>query len=108
MIRFLVRCLGFLLIAVGFSALIVDGTRTIAGGELTLTPLGQIALALIPNKFPLLQPAIERHIHPLLWDPVLATLFRLPAWLVAGVVGTLLLRAARRNEPDVGFDSRGH
>ena len=34
MIRFLLRTLGFVLLAAAFAALVVDGSRSIAGGQL--------------------------------------------------------------------------
>lgn len=39
MIRFLFRLLGFLILAAGFVALVIDGTRSIAAGALAFTPL---------------------------------------------------------------------
>jgi hypothetical protein len=106
MLRLAFRFAGFLAVAAAFVSLIIDGTRSIAGNVLSLTSLGQTALAFFPAKFPLLQPAIERNIHPLLWDPILATLFRLPTWLVIGLLGLLLLALTRKPAPKIGYSNR--
>jgi hypothetical protein len=106
MIRLLVRFLGLMLLAAAFAALIIDGTRSIAANSLLLTPLGQTGMWLFPNKFPLLQPLIERNIHPLLWNPALLFVLRLPTWLCLGLIGAACLEIARRRPQPIGFSSR--
>lgn len=100
MLRFLSRLIGFCMMAAAFVALVVDGTRSIAAGEFEATPLGATAFWLFPAKFPILQPAVERHLHPWLWDPLLVNLLLAPTWAVLGALGFLLfavgLRRARR------------
>lgn len=34
---------------------------------------------------------VQRQLHPSLWDPLIASILRLPAWLVAGLPGLILL-----------------
>ncbi len=106
MLRLFFRLAGILAVAAAFVSLIIDGTRSIAGSALSITPLGQIAMSLFPAGFPLLRPAVEQHIHPLLWDPVLTTLFLLPAWFVIGLCGLLLLGVTRKPAPKIGYSNR--
>jgi hypothetical protein len=106
MIRFLLRLIGLLALAGGFAALVVDGTRSIAASELRLLPLGDLAAAMFPARFAQLQPYVTREIHPLLWDPVLTTLLRLPAWLILAIIGLLFLRLAQRRRQPIGHSSR--
>ena len=106
MIRFILRTLGLLIIAAGFAALVVDGTRSIAGSELRVTPFGDLCLTLFPAKFLLFQPLVERNIHPLLWDPVLVTVFRLPTWLVLALLGLCILWLSQRRRTQIGYSSR--
>jgi len=106
MLRWFFRLAGFLAVAVAFVSLIIDGTRSIAGGALSITPFGQTAMTFFPARFPLLRAAVEQHIHPLLWDPVLVTLFRKPAWFVIGLCGLLLLGATRKPAPKIGYSNR--
>jgi hypothetical protein len=92
MLRFISRLLGLLILAAGFAWLVIDGTRSIAGSEVTLTPFSM----LFASKLPVIQQALTRNVHPLLWDPVATSVFRLPIWLVLGLAGLFLLWIARR------------
>ncbi len=103
MFRFLARFLGLALLAAGFVGLVIDGTRSIANNAVSLTPLGEVAFRLFPRSFPLLEPAVTRHVHPFLWDPVLLNLLLLPAGLVAFALGALLLWLGRKPPEPIGF-----
>jgi hypothetical protein len=107
MFRFLLRALGILLLAAGFVALVIDGTRSIANNALSFTPLGEVAYAVFKDRYLLLQPAIERHIHPLLWDPIVLNITLAPASLVAGVLGFILLWLGQKpKEEPIGYVAR--
>ncbi len=103
MFRFILRLIGFLLIAAGFVGFVVDGARSIAAGEIVYAPLGQILFQLLPGYFPMLEPAVTRHIHPTLWDPVLITILLFPAAAVAFVLGLLLLWLGRKRAEPIGY-----
>ncbi|WP_029029449.1 hypothetical protein [Salinarimonas rosea] len=103
MIRFLVRVLGLLLVAAGFVGLVVDGTRSIANYEIAFTPLGEVLFQAFPESFPMLEPAITRHVSPVLWDPVLLTILLWPASIVAFVLGALLLWLSQKRPEPVGY-----
>jgi hypothetical protein len=103
MIRFTLRLVGFLLLAIGFVGLVVDGTRSIANGELTFAPLGQVLFQLFPDSFPMLEPAITRHLHPFLWDPVVLNFLLLPASVVGFVLGLLLFWLGQKPPEPVGY-----
>ncbi len=106
MIRFVLRVLGLLVLASGFAALVVDGTRSIAASSLKVISFGDLCLTLFPARFPLLQPMVERQIHPLLWDPALLAFFHLPNWLVLGMFGLFLLWLAQPKRLQIGYSSR--
>ncbi len=106
MLRFFVRALGLLLLAAGFAALIIDGTRSIAAGGLTMARFGDLCAYFLPRVYPLLQPAIERNVHPLLWDPVMMGFFLAPSWIVLTAFGLLLLWMAKRRSVTIGHSSR--
>ncbi|WP_158810802.1 hypothetical protein [Beijerinckia sp. L45] len=105
MLRLVFRLIGFLCLAVAFAALIVDGTRSIAAGTPAILPLGGTVSALAPDLFVRLHTGIATH-APLLWDPVLVTLLLLPAWLVIGVLGIVLVALTRRPRPKIGYSRR--
>ena len=106
MFRFLARVLGLFLIAARFVLLVIDGTRSIANGALTFTALGEVGYRLFGERYLLLQPAIERHVHPLLWDPVVLNLTLAPAALFALVIGAILLWLGRKPLEPIGYVAR--
>lgn len=106
MIRALLRFIAYIVIGGGFVLLVLDGARSIANQELSLTPFGELAYRAFGEKYLLLQPAIERHVHPLLWDPVVLNLTLLPACAVTLAIGFLLLALGRKPEPGIGTLTR--
>lgn len=96
MLRMLIRFLGLILLAGGFAALIVDGTRSLAGGELRVTPLSKSAHDLFPLKMQALQLTIEQHV-PHLWDPVIATLLLAPLSLTLTGLGALFIALSQKS-----------
>jgi hypothetical protein len=103
MLRFLARVLGLVLVAASFVGLVIDGTRSIANGAVTFTPLGKLAFALFPQTFPLIEPTVTRNVHPWLWDPVLLNLFLVPAAVAGFVLGILLLWLGQRPPEPIGY-----
>jgi len=103
MIRFLFRFVGFVILALGFIALIYDGTKSIAGGKLVFTPLGQHWNNIHSTSLQLLQPAIERHVAVWLWDPVVLDILTAPTWLVLGILGAILMLIGRKKKPLIGY-----
>ncbi|MDB5641162.1 MAG: uncharacterized protein JWN07_479 [Hyphomicrobiales bacterium] len=105
MIRFLLRAAALLLLAAAFVALVLDGARSIAASGLSLLDIGALAQAIAPQKLAQLQPAAER-LSPALWDPVLVTALKGPAFLYLALLGALLLRLTRPAAPKIGYSSR--
>lgn len=97
-LKFIFRLTGLALLAVAIIAGISDASTSIAQSQVQLQPLGQLLFNLFPDTFPILQPAIERHIHPALWDPVLLTLMTWPVWAVFAPVGLLFLWLGARRQ----------
>jgi hypothetical protein len=104
MLRTLTRWSGMVLLAAAMIVGVIDGARSISIAALDATPLGAAALWLFPRHFPILEPAVTRHLHPLLWDPVLLNILLLPAAAVFFALGGLLL-VLGRTPPDPGFAS---
>jgi hypothetical protein len=106
MFRLILRFLGLLLLAAAFAALVVDGTRSVAGGALSLAPFGQTMLWLMPGKFANLEAAMQHVLPPLLWDPVVIRLLKMPTWAVAGGLGLVLMLVTQKRRPKIGYTSR--
>ena len=70
--------------------------RVLAGDAdtLHLSVFGEIWFALHPESLQLAQPAIERHLLPWLWDPVLITVLLAPASISLAALGLFLLVAS--------------
>ncbi len=92
MLRFLLRFIGSLLLAAAFAALIVDATRSIAGGRLLFFSLDDTAQWLLPASLAAARRAATAHDL----EPWLTGLVALPTWLFFGVVGGLLAALGRR------------
>ncbi len=105
-LRFLVRMLGYLLVAGGFVALLTDGARSIANSVLRFTPLGETLLTLVGERFRLLQPAVERNLHPMLWDPILVNALQVPTAAAGLLLGLLLLWLGAAPKPVIGIVTR--
>jgi hypothetical protein len=91
------RFIAAVLLLVAVVALIYDATRTLSGpGGIVTTPLIEHWSKLAPGSLKSAQSAVERTTHPLLWDPLLVSLIRLPVWALFGVLGLLLAYAGRR------------
>lgn len=73
----MLRLVGLVFLLLGAVVLAADMLR--ADGEpFRLTALGEWWFWLHPGSLQLLQPAIERHLSPALWDPGMQTLLEWP------------------------------
>lgn len=105
MIRLGLRLLGLLLLAGAFAALIIDGTRSIAGGALEFTSFGELLLWVVPKQLETLKTQLE-HANRYLWDPVALRILALPTWSIAGFIGFLLIAIAQRRPRQIGYSNR--
>jgi hypothetical protein len=106
MIRLLFRLLGLVIALAGFVALVIDGTRSIAGSRLIYTVVGETWRMIHPDSLVALQALLERRQLGWLWDPGVLTLMVLPTALVGLGLGALFLLIGRRREPRIGVIGR--
>lgn len=97
MLRFLLRFIGFWLVAGGFVALIVDGTRSIAASSVLFTSAGDAWYTLAPENLEHAEAATTAA-APLLWTKLIAPLLTLPASVLLVLAGLLLLGLGRARE----------
>jgi len=97
MLGFLLRVIGLLLLAGGFIALVVDGTRSLAGSSLYVTSIDAALQSMTPAAYQSLEKTILAHLPPFVWDPLLVHLMRVPlsgALLALGALCVLLTHKA--------------
>ncbi|MTI42500.1 hypothetical protein E1178_02645 [Roseibium hamelinense] len=89
---------GLMLLGIAVVALIADGSRSIAENSLTVVPLGQAWFTYSPDTLNIAQAAIQRHVNPYLWDPVIQTVLTWPVWAVAAPLGLIFLALGARRQ----------
>ena len=89
--RIVVRLLGLVLLAVALWAGVIQFHLWAETGRFIPLALGQMWFDRDPSSLNLAQAVIERYVWPPLWDPVILTVLRWPAWAVLGLPALILL-----------------
>ncbi len=105
MFRFLLRSIGFVLLAAAFAALVVDGTRSIAAQQILQFSSGDTLNWMLPTRMAQVLQALE-HGKMAALRPFIAVLLTVPTWMVTAVLGLLFLVAGRRPRPRIGYAGR--
>jgi hypothetical protein len=96
-LKALLRIVARLLLIAAVVALVYDGTRTMAGGSgLVITSFAEHWAHLAPKTLAVSKAFVETKIHPLAWSGGVERIIRLPAWLVLGTLGLLLIWLGQR------------
>jgi hypothetical protein len=103
MLRFLLRAIGLLLLAGGFIALIVDGTRSLAGSSLYVTPVDTALQTIAPAAYHSLEKSVLAHLPHFVWDPLLVHLLRAPMSGALLVLGVLCLVVTHKPHHEFGY-----
>jgi hypothetical protein len=104
MIRSIVRVAGFALTAAAFAALVVDGSRSIAGGRLLQYSLRDTLAWLAGARFDALLQVVAT--WPGAAQRPALVLLAVPGWIALGAAGLALLAAGRPRRRDVLFSER--
>ncbi len=102
MFSFLARTIGLLLLAIALITAVIDITKSIGASEIVITQLGATWAMLSITSIQAAQGAIQGHIHPLLWDPVIQWILWWPTWLVAGILALAFLVLGKRRRKKFG------
>ena len=104
MIRSFFRLLGLLCLAVTFVLLVYDGTKSIADNMIYFTNVEEMWNR-VYSRGPqdVLKPTIDRYVGDWLWDPVMTRLFTAPTWVIAGILGIILIALGRKKKPLIGY-----
>lgn len=77
---------------------VIDLIQYLRGNDVILRSVGDWWFAIHKDSLLLAQPAIERHVLPVLWDPVVVTVLQWPLAVVIAVLGLLLALFLRRRQ----------
>ncbi len=103
MIRGLLRFIGLLCLAVGFVALIRDGTKTIAGSKVFYETLRNDWINLHQTSLESFLRLGAQHVPDWIWKPASDAVLDNPTWLAFGIVGALLILLGRKKKPLIGY-----
>lgn len=106
MIRFVFRFLGLWILAAAFIFLIYDGTKSIAGGIVFITKLGQSWTDIHASSLQALQSVLENNISVPVWPYVVEPVLDQPTWLVLGIIAIILIVIGRKKKPLIGYARR--
>ena len=102
MIRFLLRFIGLLSLALAFIFLVYDGTKSIADQRLYVTKVAEVWATLHEASLTQVRPTLEG-LAPWLWDPVASNVLNAPICLVLVIIGTILVLLGRKRRPLIGY-----
>lgn len=91
--RFLAAAIALLAVGV-FAVDLWSGPGS--GHALRLSVLGEWWAWIHRDSLLLLQPALERHLSPILWDPVMLTLLETPLSVLLAILAAVIWLGARR------------
>lgn len=77
------------LIALGYELLSFAET-----GNYRVIPAGELWFNVHVASLNLIQAVTQRYVHPLLWDPIIATVLQWPLWSLLGAPAAVLLAIA--------------
>ena len=103
MIRFLLRFVGLLLLALGFIFLVYDGIRSISDGGILLTKASEVWNAIHDRSLAAFQTLVESDAGAEIWQVGIAPILEQPASAVACVLGVILIVLGRKKKPLIGY-----
>jgi hypothetical protein len=102
MIRFLLRLVGLLSLALAFIFLVYDGTKSIADQRWYITKVAEVWASIHETSLAQLKPTLEG-LAPWLWDPVAGHILNAPTSLALLIIGTILVLFGRKPRPLIGY-----
>jgi hypothetical protein len=103
MIRFLLRFIGLLLLALGFIFLVYDGIRSISDGTILLTRASEVWNVINDRSLVAFQALVERYTGPQFWQVAVSPIVEQPASAVSCFLGVILIMLGRKKKPLIGY-----
>ena len=85
------RALGWLLVLTALVLLGLDVWAWTDTGVFRLMSAGELWFSLDPGSLGTAQAAIQRYVHPWIWDPLVQSILLAPAAIVLGILGLMFL-----------------
>ena len=96
----ILRILGVWLLLLAMVAVVVDATKSLAGGGAwVVTPMGEQWRQLAPEMLEASRKWIMATAGDWLWDPVILSILAAPTWVVFGILGVLLYWLGQKRKP---------
>ena len=89
------RVLSWLSLALAFVAAGAEALASLQAGTWEPISFGQIWYDLHKESLALAQPAVQRYLHPVIWDSLLVSILLWPAWLVPLISAVILMFLSR-------------
>ena len=103
MIRFLLRSIGLLLLALAFILVIYDGMKSIADRTFYATTLGQVWIEIHTASLQAFQATVERWLGATLWKFGIQPILDQPSAAVFAILGVVLILLGRKKRPLIGY-----
>ena len=92
----LCRLVGWLVLGLALLLIGADIVRSLEAAGWSTLALGELWFRADPASLNGAQAAVQRYLHPALWDPAAIAVLRWPAWTLPLLVALVLLWACRR------------
>jgi hypothetical protein len=102
MIRFFLRFIGLLSLALAFIFLVYDGTKSIADQRWYVTKVAEVWATLHESSLTQVRPTLEG-LATWLWDPVATSVLNAPTCLILLILGTILVVLGRKRRALIGY-----
>ena len=96
MIRFIFRFLALVALVIAIILAVLDGARSVAAARIVLTPLGTSWYQVSPDTLNGMQAAIQRNVHPSIWDPFIVWVLTQPGAAVMAILSAILYMIGHR------------
>ena len=103
MIRFLLRFIGIVLLALAFIFVIYDGMKSIADHMLYATRIEQFWTEVNSGSLQGLRESVELHTGTPIWRWLIQPLLEQPIAMVFGLLSVALIILGRKKKPLIGF-----
>ncbi len=103
MIRFLLRFIGLLLLALAFIFVVYDGIRSISDGGLLFTKASYVWNVVHDRSLQSFQAAVEQHAGGDIWKLAVLPVLEQPGAAVFGMLGIILVLLGRKKKPLIGY-----